>query len=135
VTSYLLDSNHANRLVDPQHPMRLRLRTALAQEDVFSLILPVITETVFGFSILPRAVRNRLEWQTVRPSLVLLDLDEDHATDAADLQVQLRRSGRQLTLVDALIAVVALRNDLVVLTTDADFTAVPALRLDNWVAR
>jgi predicted nucleic acid-binding protein len=101
---------------------------------VFYLILPVITETVFGFSILPRAVRNRLEWQVVRPSLVLLDLDEVHATDAADLQVRLRRGGRQLTIVDALIAVAALRHDLLVLTSDHDFSHVPQLRRENWLA-
>ncbi len=80
-------------------------------------------------------MRNRLEWQAIRPSLVLLDLDEGHATDAADLQVQLRRGGRQLTIVDALISAVALRHDLVVLTTDADFSFVPLLRLENWVVR
>ncbi len=130
---YLLDSNHANRLIDLRHPTRLRIRAAIAQGDVFYLILPVITETVFGFSILPRAVRNRQEWQEVRPSLALLDLDESHALDAADLQVQLRHAGRQLTIVDALIAVAALRHGLVVLTTDADFTAVPLLRVENWV--
>jgi len=133
VSDYLLDSNHANRLVDPSHPTRLRVRAALARGDVFYVILPVITETVFGFSILPRAVRNRLEWQAVRPSLALLDLDEDHAMDAADLQVRLRRGGRQLTIVDALIAAVALRHNLVVLTTDNDFSHVPLLRQENWV--
>lgn len=133
MADYLLDSNHANRLIDPNHHTRLRIRTAMAHGDGFYLILPVITETVFGFSILPRAVRNRLEWQAVRPSLALLDLDEVHATDAADLQVQLRRGGRQLTIVDALIAAVALRHDLVVLTTDNDFRYVPQLRLENWV--
>jgi len=135
VAGYLLDSNHANRLVDPQHPVRLRIRAAILQGDVFYLILPVITETVFGFSILPRAVRNRLEWQVVRPSLVLLDLDEVHATDAADLQVRLRRGGRQLTIVDALISAAALRHDLVVLTTDNDFSHVPQLHIENWLAQ
>lgn len=134
MAGYLLDSNHANRLIDPQHPTRLRIRAAIAQGDVFYLILPVITETVFGFSILPQAARNRLEWQAVRPSLALLDLDESHALDAADLQVQLRRSGRQLTIVDALIAVAAVRHQLAVLTTDADFAAIPFVRLENWVA-
>jgi tRNA(fMet)-specific endonuclease VapC len=131
VADYLLDSNHANRLVDPRHPVRLRVRAAIAHGDVFYVILPVITETVFGFSILPRAVRNRQEWQVVRPSLGLFDLDEVHAMDAADLQVRLRRSGRQLTIVDAFIAVAALRHNLVVLTSDNDFSYVPQLHSEN----
>jgi predicted nucleic acid-binding protein len=64
---------------------------------------------------------------------VLLDLDEADAVDAAGLQVLLRRRGRQLTTVDALVATVALRYDLTVLTTDGDFAHVPSLRTENWV--
>jgi predicted nucleic acid-binding protein len=133
VASFLLDSNHANRLIDPRHPTRLRIRAAIVRSDVFYIILPVITETIFGFSILPRAQQNRLEWQAARSSLVLLDLDEADAVDAAGLQVLLRRRGRQLTTVDALVATVALRYDLTVLTTDGDFAHVPSLRTENWV--
>ena len=135
MASFLLDSNHANRLIDPRHPTRLRVRAAIGRGDVFYIILPVITETIFGFSILPRAQQNRLEWQAARSSLVLLDLDEADAVDAAGLQVMLRRRGRQLTTVDALIATVALRYDLTVLTTDGDFAHVPSLRTENWVTR
>ena len=133
MASFLLDSNHANRLIDPRHPTRLRIRAAIVRGDVFYIILPVITETIFGFSILPRGQQNRLEWQAARSSLVLLHLDEADAVDAAGLQVLLRRRGRQLTTVDALVATVALRYDLTVLTTDGDFAHVPSLRTENWV--
>jgi predicted nucleic acid-binding protein len=133
VASFLLDSNHANRLIDPRHPTRLRIRAAIVRGAVFYIIVPVITETIFGFSILPRGQQNRLEWQAARSSLVLLHLDEADAVDAAGLQVLLRRRGRQLTTVDALVATVALRYDLTVLTTDGDFAHVPSLRTENWV--
>jgi tRNA(fMet)-specific endonuclease VapC len=78
----------------------------------------VITETVFGFRMLPRARQNAQEWDSLRPALALIDMDEDDALNAASLQVMLRRQGRQLSTVDALIATVALRYDLVLLTTD-----------------
>lgn len=133
MAGYLLDSNHANRLIDSNHPTRLRIRAVIDQGDTLYIILPVITETVFGFSILPRAERNRLAWQAARATLVLLDLDEVDAVDAAALQVMLRRKGYQLTTVDALIATAALRHDLTVLTTDGDFAYVPTLRVQNWV--
>jgi len=64
---------------------------------------------------------------------VLLPLDETDALDAAALQVALRRQGRQLATVDALIATVTLRYDLTLLTTDGDFVAVPTLRVENWL--
>jgi predicted nucleic acid-binding protein len=133
MTDYLLDTNHLNRLIDPGHPLRAQFSAGLGQGDTFSINLPIITETVAGFSILPRAVSNWAEWQMIRPSLALLPLDETDALDAAALQVVLRRRGRQLATVDALVATTALRYDLTLLTTDGDFTSVPTLRVVNWL--
>lgn len=132
---YLLDTNHLGRFVDPRHPVRTHLRMALEAGNAFYIILPVITETVAGFSILPRAAQNWTEWQVLRPAFTLMLLDEDDAINAAQLQVTLRRSGRQLATIDALIATIALRYDLTLLTTDGDFAPVPSLRLENWLAR
>jgi len=135
MSGYLLDTNHLGRLVDPRHPLHARLQVTLEAGNSFYIILPVITETVAGFSILPRATQNWAEWQVLRPAFTLVSLDEEDAINAAQLQVTLRRSGRQLATVDALIATIALRYDLILLTTDADFTPVPSLRLENWLAR
>jgi tRNA(fMet)-specific endonuclease VapC len=135
VAGYLVDTNHLGRLLDPQHPVRIRLLATVEQGSLFYILLPIITETVAGFSILPRAARNWAEWQTFRPFLGLLSLNEDDALDAARLQVALRRRGRRLGTVDALIATAALRHDLTLLTTDGDFDHVPTLRLENWVSR
>jgi len=86
VADYLIDTYHLNRLIDPRHPFQARFIARLRAGDTFSTILPIITETVFGFSILPRAARNWTEWHTIRPSLMLLPLDETDALDAAALQ-------------------------------------------------
>lgn len=135
MAGYLVDTNHLGRLLDPQHPARIHLLGAIEQSDLFYILLPIITETVAGFSILPRAAHNWTEWQAFRPSLGLLALEEADALDAARLQVALRRRGRQLGTVDALIATAALRSDLTLLTTDGDFAHVPTLRLESWVSR
>ncbi len=129
MTDYLLDTNHAGRLVGPRHPVWVRVLAASAQGSAFYIVLPIITETVAGFSILPRAVRNRAEWHIARGSLALLDLDETDALDAAAL----RQRGRQLQTVDALAAVAALRYDVILLTTDGDFATIAGLRQENWV--
>jgi len=44
-----------------------------------------------------------------------------------------QRQGRQLATVDALIAAVALRYDLVLLTTDRDFRAIPMFPCEDWL--
>jgi len=133
MSRYLLDSNHASPLVTLRHPLRERIAQAQASGDSFGLIAPVITEVVFGFLMLPRSVHNRSEWDRLRPGFQVYVIDEDLALAAALLQAALRRRGRQLTTVDALSAVVAVRDDLILLTTDADFDAVPGLRTDNWL--
>jgi predicted nucleic acid-binding protein len=122
-------------MIDPRHPARTRLLQGLSRGDLFYTVVPIITETVAGFSILPRAARNWEERRLLRPTLGLRALDEADALDAARLQVALRRSGRQLGTVDALIATVALRHGLTVLTTDGDFAAVPALLLESWASK
>jgi len=59
--------------------------------------------------------------------------DETDAEFAAELQVSLRRRGWQLATVDALVAAVALRYDLTLLTADQDFQAIPRLQHESWL--
>jgi len=93
----------------------------------------MLTETLFGIGILPRATHNRIEWAQLQRVFPCYIADETDSMLAANLQIALRRQGRQLATVDALIAVIALRHDLTLLTTDRDFHAVPDLRYENWL--
>ena len=133
MADYLLDTNHASPLVTLHHPLRQRVLAALAAGDVFASCVPVLTETLYGIGIVPRAIQNRAIWEQLQPQLLCHIPDAADAARAADLQILLRRRGRQLATVDALIAVTALRYDLTLLTTDGDFQAVPGLRLENWI--
>lgn len=122
MANYLLDTNHASALVTLGHPLRLRVLLRLQAGDSFAITVPVVAETLFGIGVLPRAAQNLAEWARLRPSLVCYIPDEADAENAAALQRLLRRQGRQLETVDAIIAVVALRYDLALLTADNDFT-------------
>ncbi len=133
MAEYLLDSNHAGALVTIGHKLRRSVRARNTAGDAFHLHVLVLSEVVFGFSTLPRAIQNAREWATWRPLLTLVDLDESDALGAASLRVDLRRRGRQLFLVDAFVAIAALRYNLTLLTTDRDFAAVPLLRTENWM--
>lgn len=134
MTIYLLDTNHASPLVTLGHPLRQRVLQQVESGDGFAICVPMLTETLFGIGILPRAAQNRVEWSQLQPLFPCYIPDETDAELAAELQIALRRQGRQLATVDALIAVIALRNDLTLLTTDRDFRSVPALRQENWLA-
>lgn len=76
---------------------------------------------------------NLHEWQTYQNVFGYYDIERNDAEQAATLQIILRQRGRQLQTVDALIAVVALRYGLTLLTTDRDFLAVTGLVPENWL--
>lgn len=94
--------------------------------------MPILTETIFGISILPRTKQNLQEWARLKPKIPCYILDETDSESAAELQISLRRRGWQLETVDALIVATALRYDLILLTTDKVFEAVPDLQYENW---
>lgn len=130
---YLLDTNHASPLITPGHPLRQRVTSAIAEGATFAICVPMVTELIFGIGLLPRAVANRAAWAQLQALFPCYLPDETDAVHAADLQIALRRHGRQLATVDALIAALALRYGLILLTTDRDFVAVPSLQQDNWL--
>ena len=133
MAEYLLDTNHLSPLVTLGHPLRRRFFETQQSGDRFGLPVPVLTETLFGLSLTPRAAHNLAEWRRLLPGLTIYDLDRADAEQAAELQLQLRRQGWQLATVDALIAAVALRHDLTLLTRDKDFTVISALKQENWL--
>lgn len=134
MAGYLLDTNHAAALVTLGHVVPRRVMLRLASGDTFAICVPVVAETLFGIGLLPRAKQNLAEWARLRSNFTCLIPDESDAEKSAALRCDLRRRGHQLDTIDALIAILALRNNLVLLTTDRDFSAVPGLRVENWFA-
>ncbi len=130
---YLLDTNHASPLVTLDHPLRQQVLAAIEASHTFALPAVVITELLFGYGLLPRAAQNMQEWGRLRTSFDVIAVEERDALDAAAIRVRLRQQGRQLNAVDALIAAIALRYDLILLTSDHDFDAIPGLQHENWL--
>jgi predicted nucleic acid-binding protein len=133
MTDYLLDTNHLSPLVTLAHPLRMRVLQSLQLEHTFAITVPALTEMLFGIGLLPKAKQNLAEWQRLRPDFICYIPDESDAEQAAELQISLRRRGRQLETVDALIAAITLRYDLTLLTTDKDFSYIPHLKQENWL--
>jgi tRNA(fMet)-specific endonuclease VapC len=134
MANYLLDTNHVSPLVTLLHPLRQRVFQSLAAGNTFAICVPVLTETIYGLGLLPRAAQNLLELEQIRAQVTCYIVDETDAELAAEFQISLRRQGKQLDTVDALIAAVALRYKLTLLTTDRDFRWVPLLVRENWMA-
>lgn len=132
MTAYLLDTNHISPLVTIEHPLRQRILEQLVLGDIFAISTPALSEFLFGIGSLPKAKRNLREWERLKADFSYYRLNESDAAQSAKLRLMLRGQGWQLGIIDAFIAVTALRNDLVLLTTDRDFQAVPDLKYENW---
>lgn len=135
MSAYLLDANHLSPLVTVGHPLRELILSRCQAGDVFAIAAPVLNEFLFGIAIIPRAQQNLREWEHLREEFIYYGVDAADAEEAFRLRLHLRQQGRQLDLVDSFVAVVALRYGLTLLTTDKDFSTVPHLQQENWIAR
>lgn len=133
MTAYLVDTNHMSAVVTKNHPFRNRLLRQIQRRDSFSIAAPVLTEMLYGIQTLPRAKQSMREWNNLSIIFGFYEITWPLAEHAANLQVDLRRRGWQVSTIDALIATVALNHDLILLTTDKDFSRIPGLRIENWV--
>jgi tRNA(fMet)-specific endonuclease VapC len=120
-------------LVTHGHPLRQLVLEKLEQDHQFGICVPILTEVLVGISLVSRAVNNLATWNRLKVQFRCHLLDETDAELAAELRIALRRRGWQLETVDALIASVALRYNLILLTADGDFDAVLTLQTENWL--
>jgi tRNA(fMet)-specific endonuclease VapC len=132
VTNYLLDTNHLSPLVTIGHPLRQQILDHLEKGETFSIAAPALNEFLYGIGILPRAVHNLKEWERLNKDFNVYAIDRLDAEESAKLRLALRQRGWQLGIIDSFIAVIALRYDLTLLTTDQDFVAIPNLQQKNW---
>lgn len=133
MSRYLLDANHLSPIVTIGHELRTKIIGELENGSEFVITAPVLFEFLFGIRSLPRAAHNLQIWNKIKADFIYFSVDSDDAERAVTLKLELRQNGWQLELVDAFTAVVALRYDLILLTKDKDFLAVPSLKLENWL--
>ena len=101
----------------PSAPEVSELKRALEAGDSIYTTGLVLQELLQGFSR-PKAHKQIIEHFSALPLLVP---DRQDHIQAADLRNVCRRKGKQVGTIDALIAQLCVRYDLVILTTDKDF--------------
>ena len=115
----LVDTSIWIQVFRQRHPLDLEMLVSL---DEVVVCLPVVQEILQGF-------RDEQAFRLARASLLALPavespLDREVFLEAADLYRRARRAGVTVRSgVDCLIATCAIRNDLVVLHHDRDYSA------------
>ena len=115
----LVDTSVWIQVFRQRHPRDLEMLVSL---DEVVVCLPVVQEILQGF-------RDEQAFRVARASLLALPavespLEQEVFVEAADLYRRARRAGVTVrSSVDCLIATCAIRNDLVVLHHDRDYSA------------
>ena len=130
---YLLDTDTLSDLIrNPQGRIADRIRTVGADSVCTSIV--VASELRFGAAKRGSA-RLSSQLETILSALTILPLESPADRHYAELRHHLERKGTPIGPNDMLIAAHGLAFDLSVVTgNDAEFSRVPGLRVENWLA-
>jgi predicted nucleic acid-binding protein len=99
---------------------------------VFGTCVPVLCEIESGRLNVSRPDVYRNGLNAVLRKILLWPLTRATSEIFGQLDQDLRRRGRALSQVDIMLAALCRELDLTLVTTDADFTALPWLKTENW---
>lgn len=132
-TLYLLDTNTVAYVVSGRSRAA---RVAMAEtKERFPVGISAITEAemLYGLAKKPEATRLRAGVEALLGSLEILPWDSAAARAYGTLRARLTAAGKSLSAMDLLIAAHAISVDAVLVTNDAAFQHVEALRpVVNW---
>ena len=98
-------------------------------EPEFYITAPTATELWRGTIKAKRQEEEQKKVQELFRTILFLPFDLTAAKRAAELEAVLEKEGISLTIMDLMIASIALVRDDIVVTNDADFTRVPGLQV------
>ena len=133
MSAYFLDTNHLSAALQRVSPVRDRVFEEIRRGHRFGTCLPALCELEAGIAQTARPQATRRLLDTLLNEIRIWPFDRQDTRFYGDLYLELVRSGRVLSLVDVLVAVMARRLNATLLTTDRDFEAIPDVPRENWV--
>ena len=133
MTQYLLDTNHATRLLAGEQTIVEKVRGLEGAGHTFGVSMTVLGELYFAVEASARREKNLVSLHDFMRSAVLWDFDQVAAHEFGRVQAEQKRKGRPIPATDAQIAAVARIHGLTVLTADAHFLLVDKLTVENWL--
>jgi len=131
----ILDTDILSAIVSPRCPTRIAQELEQTQGPIHTTAINW-AEICYGLARHPAGQRLRAVYdQRVLPALDILEFDAASAEVYGDLRATLEARGQRLGEADLMIAAVALRNDLALVSGNTrHFRRVPGLTLVNWLA-
>jgi tRNA(fMet)-specific endonuclease VapC len=132
VKGYLLDTNHVAKAVRQSSPVYRRIYDERRRGRRVGTCIPVLCEIEVGRRqvVHPDAYRRGLD--DLLRKVRLWPLTRMTAEHYGEIEADLKRRGRVLSQVDLMLAALCQELDLVLVTTDKDFAALPWLKTEDW---
>jgi tRNA(fMet)-specific endonuclease VapC len=133
MTSYLLDTNHAVKVMAGEEPVSSQLAGQSQEGDWFYISMTVLAELFFAAYASSRREHNLSRINYLLERVILLDFDSRAAEEYGRVRTELKTKGRPIPGTDAQIAAVARLHGLTVLTADRHFHFVDGVTTASWL--
>jgi tRNA(fMet)-specific endonuclease VapC len=135
VTSgYLLDTNHIGHAVTPGSVVCRRIIELRSRGLKVGTCVPVLCEIEAGIQQVSQPDLYRLNLERLLRQVRIWPIDRSTAEHYGAIHHDLRRRGRILSQVDMMLAALARQMDLMLITSDQDFAALPDVPTQNWMS-
>lgn len=133
MTDYLLDTNHAAKIMGSPAQLRTLLSHKGQAGDRFFVSITVLSELYFAAYASSRQAANLQNINIFLTHIPVLDFDATAAEEYGRIKAELKVKGRPIPGTDAQIAAVARIHNLIVLSADRHFQYVDNLPVENWL--
>ncbi|MCR4407293.1 MAG: type II toxin-antitoxin system VapC family toxin [Anaerolineae bacterium] len=131
--SYLLDTNHASKLLDGNAFLTQRVASLHKQGVEFGISITVLGELYYAAYASQRREINLRRIVYLLERVPVWPYDQIAAEEFGRILAEQKATGCPIPPIDAQIAAVARVRGLTVLTADHHFKLVGGLRVENWL--
>ena len=130
---YLLDTNHASKLMEGIEPLAARISSLQTKDIEFGISMTVLGELYYAAYASRRRELNLARIDYLLERVLLWPYDRAAAEEFGRIQAEQKAKGKPIPPTDAQIAAVARVYNLKVLTADHHFSLVDGVSVENWL--
>ena len=134
MTRYVFDSGIANEYLGRRPKVYGRARAAVALGHRIGICVPILGELRYGIEYSSTRAANLQRLRSDLRAWKVWPFERKAAEEYGRLAALLRRTGRQMQVIDIQLAAIALTIGCTVVSADSDLLAVPGLTVENWAA-
>lgn len=130
---YLLDTNHASRLLEGNNSISTKINTLKNSGSGIGISISILGELFFAVYASRRKDENLHQLKDFLDDVIIWDYDIPAAEEFGKIQAEQKAKGKPIPSIDAQIAAVARIHNLIILTADEHFDFVDDIKAENWL--